>query len=262
VKQVETLRPPDNNLPTRTRIDDHALLAKLCAMIGIVPVALYRFAFNSFGSSKLPWQIALAFEVICPTVVYTHYLLNRRSRRLFWEGIAAFAAFIPTWMLLGSHWLFYFGFAPMPSTTRLIALLFGFGMTAITVVVTLGNYRRAADRLGLVQRMTVVEPEFIVYPDKLDAGISMFERSWDWLPIPPVWLISLIGSIGTAFAMLTGRVFEKTGGPHILFIMLSVVGFPFSCLIIGHFFVRLAYFHIYLPLKLERETGKKVILGT
>lgn len=249
------------NIATKTRIDGHPVVARLCVVMGLLPLGVYWVAFNAFGSSNLPWQIALGLEVFCPSFVYVHYLMNHRARRLFWEGIAASIGLLPFWMAIGSYWLFYLGFAPIPRSARLGALSTCLGITLIAIVVTWGNYRRATERLGVVQRMLVVEPDTIVYPDTLDAGISMFERSWDWLPVPPIWGISLIGSIGTAYAMLSGRVFETTGGPHILFIMLSIISLPLSCLFIGHFFVRLAYFHIYLPLKLERETGKKVTLG-
>jgi hypothetical protein len=245
----------------RTRIDDHAKLAMICGVLGLVPLALYWIAFKAFRSSSLPWKIALAVELICPIVVYTHYLLNRRTKRLYWEGVAALFGALPIWMVMGSHWLFYFGFAPIPTRIRAATLLFCIGVTVISMVVTWKNYRRATEQLGLMRQMIVVEPDTIVFPDALDRGVSMFRRSWHWLPAPPIWLISLIGSVGTAFAMFAGRLYEISGGPHILFIMLSIIGFPFSCLIIGHFFVRLAYFHIYLPLKLERETGKRVILG-
>ena len=263
VRQVERERLYDGDLKLkgRTRIDDHAKLAMICGVLGLVPLALYWIAFKAFRSSNLPWKIALTVELICPTIVYAHYLLNRRAKRLYWEGIAALFGALPIWMVMGSHWLFYFGFAPMPANIRATALLFCIGITVALIVLTWKNYRRATEQLGLVGRMIVVEPDTIIFPDTLDRGVSMFRRSWRWLPAPPIWLISLIGSAGTAYAMLAGRLYEASGGPHILFMMLSVIGFPFSCLIVGHFFVRLAYFHIYLPLKLERETGKRVILG-
>ncbi|WP_232490472.1 hypothetical protein [Burkholderia ubonensis] len=261
--QIEhSLSVHDKGNATKTRIDGHPLVAKLSLFTGLLPLGVYWVAFNAFGSSNVPWQIALALEFFCPTLIYVHYLMNRRARRLYWEGIAAITAFVPIWMAVCSYWLFYLGFAPLPFEARLIALSFCLGITAITILITWRNYARQTERLGLVLRMPVIEPDTIVYPDTLDNGVPMLERSWNWLSVPPVWLVSLIGSAGTAYAMLTGRVYETTGGPHILFIMLSIVSFPLSCLIVGRFFVRLAYFHIYLPLKLERETGKKVILGS
>jgi hypothetical protein len=257
-KAIPTLQA---RTPVKTRIDGHPMLANLGAFIGLIPLAAYWIAFHAFGSSTLPWKIALASEFICPAIVYVQYIMNRRARRLFCEGIAAFAGLVPAWMAIGSHWLFYLGFAPMPFAARFIALSICLATTLIVIIVTLRNYQRAATRLNLVQRMDFVEPDTIVYPDTLDAGIPMSERSLSRLPTPPLWLFSTVGSIGTAYAMVQGRVFETSGGPHILFIMLSVVTFPISCIYIGHFFVRLGYFHIYLPLKLERETGKRVILG-
>ncbi|WP_321814186.1 MULTISPECIES: hypothetical protein [unclassified Paraburkholderia] len=257
----ETISSVQRNRATKTRIDAHPLAANLGAFIGLLPLVGYWISFKAFKSSTLPWKIALASEFICPTIIYVQYILNRRARRLFCEGIAAIAGLVPTWLAIGSYWLFYLGFAPMPFAPRVIALSICLAITLIVIIVVLQNYRRATTRLNLVQRMDIMEPDTIVYPDTLDAGIPMFERSLSRLPTPPLWLFSTVGSIGTAYAMVSGRVFETSGGPHILFIMLSVVSFPVSCAYIGHFFVRLGYFHIYLPLKLERDTGKKVILG-
>jgi len=229
--------------------------------MGVLPLGVYWLAFSAFGASQIPWKIALGLEIFCPVFVYVQYLMNRRSRRLYWEGAAAFVSLLPFWMAVGSHWFFYLGFAPLPATVRSIALSFGIVMTIVTIWMTWRNYERATARLNLIHRMNAVGPNLLVYPDGLEAGVSMFERSWSWLPVPPASLVSAIGSVVVACALLSGRVFDQANGPHILFIMLSVIGFPISCLFIGHFLVRVAYFHIYLPIKIERETGKKVILG-
>lgn len=245
----------------KTRIDGHPLLAKQCAILGIVPAGAYWFAFTAFGSSSLPWQIACAIEILCPIFVYTHYLLNRRPRRLFWEGITVCVSCLPAWMLAGSYWFFYLSFAPVPPGIRLAALPICLAVTGWWIWLPWRNYQRATQRLGLVEQMQIIEPDLIVYPDALDRDVSMLEGSGLRMSVP-YWLVSTLGPIFIAYAMLSGRVFDTTRGPHGVFIIMSILSLPMSCWLVGHIFVRTAYFHIYLPLKLERETGKRVILGS
>ena len=233
----------------------------LCALLGIVPVGVYWFAFTAFGSSRLPWQVALLVEVLSPLIVYTHYLLNHRAKRLFWEGVTACVALLPMWMLMGSTWLFYFGFAPMPSIIRTVALTFCLAVTACWIWLTWRNYTRATQKLDLVNQLYVVESDHIVYPaDASDLVVATLEGPGPCVVVP-YWLVATLGPVFTAYAMLSGSVFETSGGPHGVFIILSVLALPISCWMLGSMFVRTVYFHIYLPRKLERATGKRVLLG-
>ncbi|KVD31715.1 hypothetical protein WI84_24215 [Burkholderia ubonensis] len=242
----------------KTRIDGHLLGAKMFACIGIVPVVFYWFAFRAFGSSGFPWMCALAIEIFCPIFAYVHYFLNRRAKRLVWAGASVCIGFFPVWLLLGSYWLFYFCWAPMPSTIRAVALPVCFAAAIGWAWLTWHIYGRETRRLGLTERLFRVESDRIVYPVESDTVIGTVEGPGASITIP-YWLVSTVGPILIGYAMLSGRVFEKTGGPHGVFIILSAFSLPITCWLVSRIFVRFAYFQIYLPLKLERETGKKVI---
>lgn len=253
--------PGDATAGDRTRIDDHPLAAKIGLVIGVIPIIIYWHAFNGFWSSSLPWIIALVLEIGCPLFLYVHYLLNRRSRRLIWEGVTVCVGFVPTWMLLGSYWLFYFCFAPMSVAIRSIALLMCLAVTATWAWLSWAAFARENERLGLLERLFKDEGDRIVYPDESDSVIGKLDGPGKSIAVP-YWLVSVLGPILIGYSMLSARLFEGNGGPHGMFIILSAIGLPVTCWLLTKFFVRFAYFHIYLAIKLERKTGKKVILGS
>jgi hypothetical protein len=261
VKPVLIQSPGDTKQGDRTRIDDHPLAAKIGLVIGLVPIVIYWHAFSGFWSSVLPWVIALVLEIGCPLFLYVHYFLNRRSRRLIWEGVAVCVGFIPTWMLLGSYWLFYFCFAPMSVAIRAIALLMCLAVAATWAWLSWAAFARENDRLGLLERLFKDEGDRIVYPDESDSVIGKLDGPGKSIAVP-YWLVSVVGPILIGYSMLSTRQFEGSGGPHGMFIILSAIGLPVTCWLLTKFFVRFSYFHIYLAIKLERKTGKKVILGS
>ncbi len=258
MKSISTQHESGVGKIEKTRVDNHLLGAKMFACIGIIPVVLYWFAFRAFGASSFPWLCALAIEIFCPVFACVHYFLNRRAKRLVWAGASVCIGFLPVWLLLGSYWLFYFCFAPMPATIRAVALPVCFVVAIGWTCLTWRVYDRETRRLGLTERLFRVEPNCIVYLDESDALIGTVEGPGASIAVP-YWLVSAVGPFLIGYAMLSGRVFEKTGGPHGVFIILSALSLPITCWLVGKIFVRFAYFHIYLPRKLERETGKQVI---
>ncbi|AOJ36813.1 hypothetical protein WJ23_02340 [Burkholderia lata] len=261
MKPISMRSSGDTGKGDRTRIDDHPLAAKIGLVIGIIPIIIYWHAFNGFWSSRLPWVIALVLEIGCPLFLYVHYFLNRRSRRLIWEGVAVCVGFIPTWMLLGSYWLFYFCFAPMSVAIRAIALLMCLLVVATWAWLSWAAFARENARLGLLQKLFKDEGDCVVYPDESDSVIGKLDGPGKSIAVP-YWLVSMVGPILIGYSMLSARLFEGNGGPHGMFIILSAIGLPITCWLLTKFFVRFAYFHIYLAIKLERKTGKKVVLGS
>ncbi|AIO33442.1 putative membrane protein [Burkholderia cenocepacia] len=244
----------------KTRIDGHLLGAGIGIVIGAIPVVIYWFSFSAFGSSTLPWKISFAVEVLCPIFVCVSYFFNKKARRLVWAGVAVCVGFLPTWLLMGSYWVFYFGFAPISFEIRVVALI-----VCSTVVIgwtwlAWRTYARETRRLGLVGKIFEIKPGYIDYADESDAVIGAVEGPGSSIAIP-YWLVSAVAPLLVGYAMFSGRMFDKGSGPHGVFIIFSAFSLPITCWIISKIFVRFAYFHIYLPFRLERETGKKVLFG-
>lgn len=227
--------------------------------MGIVPVTVYWQAFTAFGPSNLPWKIALAIEILCPIVVYAHHYLNRRKKRLILDGLSAIAGILPLWFFLGSYWLFYFGFAPMPSWVRAIGLTLALAVTIVWTWLTWRAYSREAQRKRLIQHLYDEEDARLVFSIQSDQVTAQLEGLPGASFVVPAGLVSALAPVVLAYTIVSARTTTTNGGPHGVFIILSVLGVPITCWFLKHFFIRIAYFHIYLPAKLERSTGKPVI---
>jgi hypothetical protein len=244
----------------RTRIDDHLQSAALSLPLGGLITLVYFAGFSRFGASKLPWKIAASATCIAVLTLVIHYLLNRRARRLIWEGIAAVFAILPIWLLVGSGWLFYFAFAPMPYWLRWSVLVpCGLG-TVYWLRIVWRDYLGDVEKLHLVRRLYRFDEQRILYPGADSDMIVATLRQRNPVKWLPVWAISLTPLAG-ALALGSIEHTESPSGPHVVFLILSLLSFPMSLWILAYFGLRTVFFHVYLPLKLEVQSGKKVILA-
>lgn len=241
------------------RFDGYLNSAKIGLALGAVPVIGYWLAFTAFGSSKLPWQIALAIEVLCPITVYLHHYLNRSKRRLIWAGAAMCVGTLPLWSLFGSYWLLYFGFAPMQPWIRAISLSLSLAVTTIWAGLTWRVFKREINKQEFAAQVYQEEGTKIVYSLDSDTITATLKTPGASMVLP-AGLVSAFGPVILAYTIVSGHSANTTGGPHGIFIILSILSVPLTCWLLTSFFVRFAFFYIYFPLKLERATGKKVIL--
>ncbi|WP_321884727.1 hypothetical protein [Paraburkholderia bannensis] len=252
---------PSSTEVEKTRIDAHLQAAFLFAFPGLLPVLIYWFAFRSFGASQLPWKIALAVVLLSTSAFFCSYIFNRRSRRLFWEGITVTLGGMTIWMLLGSYWLIYFGFSPLPSWIRIFALAFFSILTATWIWISWRNFESVVSEQELISKLYCEDHDQIVYPGtESDATVARIAAPWKEMPVP-YWVFSIGAPLVIAYAFVSERIFESSGGPHAVFIILAILSLPMSNAILSQFMIRTIFFHIYLPLTLERKTGKKVIFG-
>lgn len=259
MKSAFKSRPESSIQNTRSRFDGYLNAAKVSLVMGIVPVTVYWYAFTAFGSSTLPWKIALAIEILCPIVVYVHHYLNHRQKRLIWEGFAVIVGLLPLWFLLGSYWLFYFGFAPIPPWIRAIGLTLGLTITTTWTWLTCQAYAREARKKRLIEHLYDDDGVQLVFSIQSDQATAQLEGLPGASFIVPAGLVSALAPVLLAYTIVSAHTTNTNGGPHGVFIILSALSVPITCWFLKHFFIRIAYFHIYLPIKLERSTGKPVI---
>ncbi|MCA8258309.1 hypothetical protein LGM89_34035 [Burkholderia sp. AU31624] len=246
----------------RTRIDDNLKTAMLGLVIGIGPVGIYWIMFGDSGSPFQPWKIALTVLVISSLVLIANYIFNRQSKRLVWAGVATcIGMFGPMWLMFGSWCFFYFGFAPLPTWLRYLGFSTCTLIVAWWVVLSWWSYRRATVRFDLTKKLYMVRGDRIIYPaGASDAEVSELEgpgRSW----IMPMWVVSILGPIGGGFAISTIHMGTGNSTLHVPLIFLSVFALPATCWLFAKMIARIFFFHVYLAWKLERQTGKKVILA-
>lgn len=259
MKPTITPQPTSKKESITGRFEGYLAGARLGLLIGLLPTCVYWYAFRQFGTSNLPWEISLAIEIFTPAVVYAHYYLNRNTRRLIWEGAAVCIQFLPLWLSLGSYWIFYFGFAPISNLIRMVALTLGLGVTIFWTLITWRAFERETIRQGLIERLYEERETSISFSTASDLVTAMLQGLPGSSIVIPSSLVSALGPVLLAYTITSSHASTAGSGPHGVFIILSILSIPITCWFLTKFFLRLAYFHIYLPLKLERATGKKVI---
>ena len=242
----------------KSRFDGYLISAKLGFLIGMVPAGAYWFAFSAFGSSTLPWKIALAIAVLAPITIYAHHYMNQYKRRLILAGFAMSIGSLPMWSMLGSYWLFYFGFAPIPAGIRSMSLTISLFIAFYWAFMSWKAFAREAKIPDVIDKIYQHETTRIIFSLESDRVTATIKGPGSSTMIP-AGILSTLGPLALAYTIVSGHT-AGTGGPHGVFIILSVLSVPMTCWLLTSFFVRFAYFYIYFPLKLERSTGKKVIL--
>jgi hypothetical protein len=242
-----------------TSIDLHPKAAGLNLFIGGLITFVYYAGFSDFKTTTMPWKVTGSLTLISSAVLLVQYFLNRSRRRLIWEGIAAIFGLLPIWLLLGSCWLAYFLFAPMPVFVRWSVLLPCLAGTIYWLIVVWRDYESVAKRRGLLSRLYRVEGDRIVYSIEASTVVltlkqrSPFSRLHFW----GVSLAPLLGGI----ALSSVEHFQSASGPHGVFLILSFFSYPMSQWMLAYLGMRTVFFHVYLPRKIEKETAKKVILA-
>jgi hypothetical protein len=257
VKNIKSIFPVENI--NRTRIDSHPKIAALMILISCIPTFLYYALFSDLTGSQIPWKISAFIQIIVPLTTISHYIFNKKSRRLLYEGQAALVIMIGLWMVVGSWPFMYFGFAPMSRWASLTGLSIIFFSTVFWVKSVFEDYSKYDAEYNLRKKLFIEKDGNFIYggvaADRIILFLPqrnpLFEMSFIWF--------SAIGIAAIYFFLSKSSLeFERANG---MFVLFSLLSFPLSQWMLGYIGVRIAYFHIYLPLKIESETGKKVILG-
>lgn len=161
--------------------------------------------------------------------------------------------------MLGSYWLFYFGFAPVPPAIRATSLTLSISIVFSWALLSWRAFARESKNPDVINKIYHQDGNRFVFSHESDLVTAMMKGPGSSKMIP-AGLLSALGPLILAYTIVSGHTSSTSGGPHGVFIILSILSVPMTCWLLTSFFVRLAYFYIYFPLKLERSTGKKVIL--
>jgi hypothetical protein len=165
------------------------------------------------------------------------------------------------WIPLGSWSFFYFLFAPMPSLERGAALTICFGGTAIWLSRVWSDYKKIDRDRDLKRTLFNYENKTIAYSSTKSDGVVLALPQRNSFTRAHRCIVSFFGLFFGGIVLITVKIIPQTSGPHALFLIISFLSFPLSQWVLGYLCIRTIYFHVYLPLQIERETGKKVILA-
>ncbi|WP_155740141.1 hypothetical protein [Burkholderia territorii] len=248
-----------SNLDDGSPIDLHARLAVIELVLGTLVAGVY-YVFSQLGVvAPWVWKLVLAVQCFVSIVLYVHYLTNRKSRRLWIEGIVSMLALVP-WLAIAFVWLFYVLYIPIPVFLKILVALVCFSVIVWHATMVLVDFRRASKNESVMNtiyhndgRSLILRHSCSGYIDHLTSR-TPFKGTLMWV------LVSLM-PFAAAIGSNANHVLGEPVGPNVLCIVVSLLGFPMSISIIGNTYVKTMFFRVYLPLKLERKTGKSVVLA-
>jgi len=249
-------KPVDDGSP----IDFHGKLAAIELAIGLLVAGIY-YVFSQLGvMADSLWKSIIVVQFCISIVLFIHYVANRKSRRLWIEGVVSLFALGP-WLMIALVWLFYISYIPMPAILKASVIAVCFAIVGWHSFKVLADFRRAVKKDSVVKTIYYESGENVVFRNSMGGYIDQLTSR---NPLKGS-LLSVVGysmPFAAAFGLSANHIFGGNVGPHVMCIVLSLLGFPMSIWIIGNAYVRSIFFRVYLPLRLERKTGKKVILSS
>ncbi|MGU3778780.1 hypothetical protein [Burkholderia metallica] len=248
--------PVDDGSP----IDFHGKLAAIELAIGLLVAGIY-YVFSQLNvMADSLWKSIVVVQFCISIVLFIHYIFNRRSRRLWVEGVVSLFALGP-WLMIALVWLFYISYVPMPEIFRVSVIAVCFAIIGWHSFKVFLDFRRAVKNESVIKTIYYESGENLIFRNSLGGYIDQLTSR---NPLKGS-LLSVVGysmPFAAAFGLSANHIFGENVGPHVLGVILSLLGFPMSIWIIGNAYVRSIFFRVYLPLKLERKTGRKVILSS
>ncbi|WP_157776356.1 hypothetical protein [Burkholderia stabilis] len=248
----------DDSVGDGSPIDMHGKLAVLELAVSMIVVAMYYVLSKMGVMAASLWKSVLLAQIFVSIVIYFHYVMNRRSRRLWVEGVVSVLALAP-WAMIAFAWLFYISSIPMSGNLKVSVIIVCFLIIGWHSFMVLSDFRRAARKDAVVNTIYYDDGSNLIFRNSL---IGYIDKLTSRNPLKGSLLsgVGYLMPLAAAFGMSVNHIFGENIGPHVACVVLSVLGFPMSVWLVGNACVRSIFFRVYLPLKLEKKTGKKVLL--
>ncbi|VWD50347.1 hypothetical protein [Burkholderia contaminans] len=240
-------------------IDLHGKLAGLELVLGLLVSGGYYVLSQFNVMPGFLWGLVLIVQAIVSIVLLVHYVMNRKSRRLWVEGIASMLILVP-WLMIAFFWLFYILYIPIPAIAKALVVVVCFAIIVRHAFLVLSDFRRATKKQSVICTIYHDNGKNLILRHSCGGYIDQL-TSRNPLKGSVLSVLMYLAPFAAAFGLNVNHVFGENVGPHVLCVVFSILTFPMTISIIGNFYVRQLFFRVYLPFKLERKTGKKVILG-
>lgn len=213
---------------------------------------------ESFHCSPNIWKASLAFNFFIFSLTWITYLPFRHTDRLLGNGLlGVLMLFSMFWMTGLSTIYFYFLFSPINNQIKTIAL------TGITAALLHRSYLIKSDineafkkNKSLLRQMYCDEGSSITFRREATALLEKARR--DRNPFKSYHLYAAL--IASPFVLSLNKVLTPIlGDGHGVFLVSAFFSFPLLLWGVG-IFVQTVMTMVYYPIKLERETGKPVLL--
>ncbi len=238
---------------------------RLCRIASLVgpSLALLATAITFAGtddmhiSNPLGWQIGLFISALCLGLPWIFYFAQNHDDQLVTAGLISLT------MMLGIFWIFgyvgyffYFCFAPIEVEYRIAALLPACTLLTHWAISSAKDVHEEIIAHDWMPRLYIEGPHHHIYTMETAQAFSSQSKIRSPIRSHHIWLALLIAP--SAFAL--NRILTPyTGSGHGVFMVLSLFGLPMSLWLIG-IGSRTYLLMIHYPLKLQRQTGKPVLM--
>lgn len=209
----------------------------------------------SVGSA--PWIIGMLLALFCAGGPFVVAFISRGSNALRACGIVVTVAMFAVYYFFGIVcYFYYFLFSPMPAAMHWPGLLGGIALTARWIMLAYKSVRHTIDKTSFVAKAFADNGDHYAY-NIAEAG-KLYERfNSERSPFPKVLMYVVMGI--APFYLILSRLLSESFGANGVLLFLAVLGMPMSLWSAG-MMVRTYLIMIALPGKLERETGKSVVV--
>ena len=213
---------------------------------------------ESFNCSAQIWEMSLVINILSAIFSWIVYLPFRNTDRLLGNGLLAICILFDIFWLFGvSSFYFYFLFAPVNGWLRVVVLSVVTLTLFYRAYVILGDIQEAfRNNKRLFNRMYVDEGASFTFRREAVGFLEKARRNRN--PFKSIHVSAAV--IVTPFVLVLNRVLTPfLGDGHGVFLALALFAVPM--LLWGvEILVQTIVIMVYYPIKLQRESGKHVLL--
>jgi len=242
---------------------NHLKVAVRLSSFGVLFFSLFGTAIawagtDSFNCSEVIWKASLALGLFFSALAWLVYLPFRNTDQLLGNGLLSIFVFLCLFWLFGfGGFYFYFLFAPINSLIRAVALL------SVTTTLLYRAHQTSKDikeafqkHKQLFDRMYCDEGTCFTFSRQ---SIRLLEKSRK-IRNPFRSIHTYIAIIATPFVLILNRILSPViGEGHGVFLILAFFSVPILLWGVETFMQTIATM-IYYPIKLQRTTGKPVLM--
>jgi hypothetical protein len=213
---------------------------------------------DDLAVSVWPYRISIAVMFLCCIVPILLFVLYRGTNSLTGYGMIGLFSIFPVYYFFGVFGYFYFFmFAPMLPINRWLGVLGGAALTVYWMCRVTRNVRYTIDHTRFVSAAFRDRGDGVIRYE-VQRGMRIFEKHFvepSPFPKPLAYVVLPIAPL----CLVLPRILTSSFGTNGVLFVIAALSLPLSLWLIG-VLVRLFLVTVALPLRIERERHKRVVV--
>ena len=238
------------------------MIGKTIPICLVFPLSGAGLGYVIYGDSRvasgLSWEVGVFVAIICCFLLAFVYSKYRRTNALMAYGIVMSLGVVAIYYFFGVLGYFYFFlFSDENWIFRWIGAAFGLGLSVSWMCVAYNNVKNVIRATNFVEKAFVGIEGIIVY--RIQNGILLFDEVNNQKRSPRKIYASAVYGVAP-FGFVLYRILSTNFGGSGVLVFVAALGMPVSLWFVG-FFVRVYLIMIALPVKVERQQQKRVVVA-